>query len=67
LSIALLVMAGEMHAVDFRRAGLLLPAMLLGFAASFPLSSVLDRGYLRPALLAFSGSTAALLLVLELT
>jgi uncharacterized membrane protein YfcA len=67
LSIALLVIAGEMHAVDFRRAGLLLPAMLLGFAASFPLSSVLDRGYLRPALLAFSGSTAALLLVLELT
>lgn len=67
LSIALLLIAGEMHAVDFRRAGLLLPAMLLGFAVSLPLSSVLDRGYLRPALLAFSGSTATLLLILEFT
>lgn len=67
LSIALLLIAGDMHAVDFRRAGLLLPAMLLGFAVSLPLSSVLDRGYLRPALLAFSGSTATLLLILEFT
>lgn len=67
LSITLLLIAGEMHAVDFRRAGLLLPAMLLGFAVSIPLSSVLDRGYLRPVLLAFSGSTATLLLILEFT
>jgi uncharacterized protein len=67
LSITLLAIAGEIHGADIGRAALLMPAMLLGYLASRRLSSVLDRGFMRPTLLGFSAFTAVLLLILELT
>ena len=58
LSITLLAIAGELHRADIGRAALLMPAMLLGYLASRVLSSVLDRGFVRPVLLGFSAFTA---------
>ncbi|MFM8267094.1 MAG: sulfite exporter TauE/SafE family protein [Ilumatobacteraceae bacterium] len=66
LSISLLLLAGEMGTADIGRAGILAPAMLLGFGASRRLAPYLDRGFMRPALLAFSAATSVLLLVIEL-
>lgn len=66
LSVTLLFGAGEMHRADLRRALTLLPAMLLGFAASHWAARWLDGGRLRPWLLGFSAVTASLLLVSEL-
>lgn len=65
LSIVLLAIAGEIHRADIGRAALLAPAMLVGYLASRWLARVLDRGYLRTALLAFSASASVALLVLE--
>lgn len=66
LSIGLLAIAGEMGAVDLGRAAALTPAMLVGFGASRRLARLLDRGFMRPALLGFSAVTSAALLVIEL-
>lgn len=63
LSLALLGVAGEVHAADFSRAFTLLPAMLLGFGLSHWAARWLDRGYTRTAILWFSGLVAGCLLV----
>jgi uncharacterized membrane protein YfcA len=63
LSIVLLAVAGELHTADVGRAGLLLPAVLLGLATSRRASRWLDGGYVRPAVLGFSGVVATALLV----
>lgn len=66
LSVTLLLVSGELHGIDVRRALLLVPAMLLGFGASYYAGRWLDGGRLRPWLLGFSAVTAVLLLVMEL-
>lgn len=67
LSILLLIVAGEFHGADLRRAGMLAPAMLVGYAASRILNRWLDRGYTRPALLTFSALASVALLVINIT
>jgi uncharacterized protein len=66
LSIVLLTVAGEIDSSDLSRAATLIPAMLVGYLASRHLGHVLDRGYMRPAILGFSALASGLLLVVEL-
>ena len=67
LSIGLLVLAGEIGRNDVGRAAWLLPPMLVGYLASRIVSSHLDRGRTRTAILVFSAVSSVALLVLELT
>lgn len=66
LSVTLLLVAGELDRGDLRHALALLPAMLLGFAASRWAVRWLDGGRLRPWLLGFSAGTSILLLLTQL-
>jgi uncharacterized membrane protein YfcA len=63
LSLLLLAIAGELHGADIGRAGLLLPAMLLGLLVSRWTTRWLDGGHVRTAVLGFSGFVAVALLV----
>ena len=63
LSLVLLGVAGHVHPADFRRAALLLPAVVAGLFLSRWASRWLDRGYTRPTILVFSATVAAALLV----
>lgn len=67
LSVLLLTLVGEMGPSDAGAGLLLMPPVIGGFVASRYLARWLDRGLLRPVLLAFSASAAILLLVLEFT
>ena len=67
LSILLLSIAGEIHLRDVGRAVVLVPPMLVGYAASRYVSRWLDRGRTRAALLAVSAAASVTLLVVELT
>jgi uncharacterized membrane protein YfcA len=66
LSIALLAVAGEIGADDVRLAAALMPAMVVGLALAKFAARSLDRGFVRPAILWFSGTASAALLVFEL-
>ncbi len=66
LSIVLLTVAGEIDSSDLRRAAAFMPAMLVGFAASRRLGHLLDRGFMRPAILWFSAIASVMVLVVEL-
>jgi uncharacterized protein len=62
MSIAGLAAAGEVGLDALRSAALLLPFMVVGFAASTPARRLLDRGWTRPAVLAVAiGGALALL------
>lgn len=63
LSVGLLAAAGEIHGDDVRRSLQILPAMVLGFAASRYAARWLDGNNIRRWLLLFSGSTSVLVLV----
>jgi uncharacterized protein len=65
LSVALLIVSGEMHMVDLRRAMVLVPAMLVGYVSSRWVGQYLDRGYLRMTMLGFSGITCLAVLLLQ--
>jgi uncharacterized membrane protein YfcA len=66
LSIALLSLAGEIDLGDVWLAAVLLPPMLIGNIAARYTSRWLDRGFVRPAILWFSGGASAALLLIEL-
>lgn len=66
LSVTLLVVSGEIHTVDLRRALVLVPAMLVGYVSSRWVGRFLDRGYLRMTMLVFSGLTCFAVLLIEL-
>lgn len=62
ITLTALTVAGR-FGVDQVAAGLaLIPASILGFAASRPLSRVVDRGYARPAILVLCSAAALVLL-----
>jgi len=63
LSLAALVGAGEVTALHWRLGGALVPAVLLGLMASRALHGWLERGWLRPCVLAFCGLAGALVVV----
>jgi uncharacterized membrane protein YfcA len=65
LSIVLLTIAGEIGPADLGRAAALLPAVFAGYLASRYAGQFLDRGLMRPMLLAFSAGASVLLLVVE--
>lgn len=66
LSILLLALAGEIGTDDLGWAAVLLPAMLVGYQTSRLVGHHLDRGIMRPAVLAFSAAASVGLLVVEL-
>ncbi len=63
LTLAALVVAGEVDALDWRMGGALVPAVLLGLFASRALHGWLDRGWLRPCVLALCGLAGVAVLV----
>lgn len=54
VALAGLVVSGHLGAEEWRASAVLLPGVVLGFVASGPLRSVVDRGRTRPAVLAMS-------------
>jgi uncharacterized membrane protein YfcA len=66
LSIVLLTMAGEISGSDVRLAAVLIPPMIVGHLVARHASRWLDRGFVRPAILWFSGGASVALLVFEL-
>lgn len=65
LSIALLSIVGEIGIADVGLAAVLAPAVLAGYFGSRLASAWLDRGFVRPAVLWFSGAACAALLLFE--
>jgi uncharacterized protein len=65
LSIVLLTAVGEIGTSDLRWAAALLPAMLVGYVASRFLGRWLDRGFMRPAILALSAVASLALLAVQ--
>ena len=63
ISLVTLSLVGEFGAEQFARGLLLWPAVGIGFLLSSPLRKYLDRGYVRPAILAISACAAISLLV----
>ncbi len=63
ISVGTLAVFGQVRTGQLVAAAELLPFMLCGFALSGPARRVLDRGYLRPAVLAVSGVSALVLIV----
>lgn len=65
-SLLMLTVAGEFRGAELRAGLVLLPGVLLGFAASARLARVLDRGHTRSAVLGFSAAAATALILTEL-
>lgn len=63
LAVAVLAVAGEVAASDLGWGAVLLGPTVLGFAASYRLRHVLDRGWTRPAVLVLSTASALALLI----
>jgi uncharacterized membrane protein YfcA len=63
VSIGALVAGGQVGADHLSAAGVLLPAMVAGFLASGPARRLIDRGWVRPAVIGVSAVGAAVLLV----
>lgn len=66
LSLLMLALAGEFAAREVGLGVALLPGVLAGFALSWVAARVLDRGYTRVAVLAFSALSSSLLIIREL-
>ena len=66
VSLAGLAVAGRFGAEQLRLALLLMPGALVGYALSGKLARVLDRGWMRPAILALSFAAGALVVVRQL-
>jgi len=60
-----LAVAGEVDGEALRLAAALVPAVLLGLVASRWATPIIDRGYLRPLVLALSGSSALVLMLTQ--
>ncbi len=65
-SLAMLAVVGEFGMDELRLGLVLLPGVLLGYAASGPLTRLLDRGYTRAAVLAFASVSSVVLVLREL-
>ncbi len=65
-SLISLTAVGEFGIIDIRRAGILIPAVLAGFALSRWTNRFLDNGYTRPAVLVFAGASAMSILVRQI-
>ena len=65
-SLAALSWAGEFGMTELRAGLVLLPGVLVGFLGSAALGRLIDRGYTRPAVLAFSGAAAVVLMIQQL-
>jgi uncharacterized membrane protein YfcA len=63
LSLASLIAVGRFGWDELRLTLLLVPGVAVGYLVSGPLSRVLDRGWLRPAVLLFAAASAIVLLV----
>jgi hypothetical protein len=63
LSLAALGLAGQVAAPALGAGALLLVPMLAGFALSGPARRLLDRGWVRPAVVGLAAAGAAALLV----
>lgn len=63
LSIALLAAVGRFGVDEVQRAGILIPGLLMGFAASKRTAPYLDAGYTRPAVLLLSSASAVAVVV----
>lgn len=61
VSVAALVLVGEIGTPELLAAAVLLPFMAVGFLVSGPLRRPLDRGFTRPAVLALSAGAALVL------
>ena len=66
ISIAMLVLIGRLGRAELVAAGLMIPAMLLGFAVSRRGASFLDRGFVKPAIMVVSALSALLTIALYL-
>lgn len=62
MSLIGLAMVGRFGLAEMRLAALLIPAVLVGYAVSRRLARILDRGYLRPAILIMSALTSAIVI-----
>jgi uncharacterized membrane protein YfcA len=62
LSLAGLLVGGQFSADAVRAAALMVPFMIIGFALSNPARRLLDRGWMRPAVLALASAGALALL-----
>jgi uncharacterized protein len=67
LSLGGLVTAGRLETTHLLVSLLLAPAMIVGFTLSRPLARFLDRGWLRPAVLAFAAAGGLLAILRGLT
>ena len=65
-SLTALALSGEFGTDELRRGLVLLPGVLAGYVGSGLLARFLDRGYTRPAVLAFSAVSAVALILREL-
>jgi uncharacterized protein len=63
ISLAMLVLFGQFGGEQLGLSLVLLPGVLSGFAISRLLAGVLDRGWVRPAVLTFSALSATVLLI----
>ncbi len=61
VSVAALVLVGEIGRPEVLAAAVLLPFMVVGFLVSGPLRRPLDRGFTRPAVLVLSSGAALVL------
>jgi uncharacterized membrane protein YfcA len=66
ISLAGLALAGRFGPAQIRLSLVLIPGALVGYAFSARLSRVLDRGWMRPAILAASGVAGAIVVVRHL-
>lgn len=63
ISLTLLTALGATDLADLRRAAVLVPATIVGFAVSSRLRPLVDRGWIRPAILALSAVSSLALIV----
>jgi uncharacterized membrane protein YfcA len=66
ISIAMLVLIGRLGGAELVAAALMIPSMLFGFAVSRRGASFLDRGYVKPAIVAVSAVSALLTIAIYL-
>jgi uncharacterized membrane protein YfcA len=63
LSLVALGLGGQIGGGQLQASAILLPFMIVGFGLSGPLRHLLDRGWMRPAVLGLAASSSALLVV----
>jgi uncharacterized protein len=67
VALAALLVSGHFGPSEWKASALLLPGVVIGFVASGPLRSVVDRGHTRPAVLALSALAGVAAVVHGLT